>query len=197
MLDPWTLLSGMFFTCCYIDQPHSSSRDLIRNQFHMMVYQYTKINHHLKNSWEYLFREIPPRPRKWAWWLTVTNLPMGLLPDTQNCGLRKRRKCRERFSRHRIQINPLVSDPDMHHGTCVTHVPSCIPGSLTRGRGENVPGISGACASRNVAWLARGPLLRLYPSQVMNLLPLMLYMGRCVIIGLDNGLSTVRHKVIV
>ena len=24
-----------------------------------------------------------------------------------------------------------VSDPDMHHGTCVTHVPRCMPGSLT------------------------------------------------------------------
>ena len=28
---------------------------------------------------------------------------------------------------------PLVSDPDMHHGTCVTHVPWCTPGSLTNG----------------------------------------------------------------
>ena len=28
---------------------------------------------------------------------------------------------------------PRVSDPDMHHGTCVTHVPWCIPGSLTSG----------------------------------------------------------------
>ena len=26
-----------------------------------------------------------------------------------------------------------VSDPDMHHGTCVTHVPWCTPGSLTGG----------------------------------------------------------------
>ena len=26
-----------------------------------------------------------------------------------------------------------ISDPDMHHGTCVTHVPWCIPGSLTSG----------------------------------------------------------------
>ena len=26
---------------------------------------------------------------------------------------------------------PLVSDPDMHHDTCVTHVPWCMPGSLT------------------------------------------------------------------
>ena len=27
--------------------------------------------------------------------------PMGLLPDTQNCGLRMSRECRERFPRHR------------------------------------------------------------------------------------------------
>ena len=27
--------------------------------------------------------------------------------------------------------SPRVRDPDMHHGTCVTHVPRCIPGSLT------------------------------------------------------------------
>ena len=40
---------------------------------------------------------------------------------------------------------PLVSDPDMHHGTCVTHVPWCMPGSLTsrfllsRRRGKTFP----------------------------------------------------------
>ena len=28
---------------------------------------------------------------------------------------------------------PRVSDPDMHHGTCVTHVSWCVPGSLTSG----------------------------------------------------------------
>ena len=28
---------------------------------------------------------------------------------------------------------PRVSDSDMHHGTCVTHVPWCMPGSLTNG----------------------------------------------------------------
>ena len=26
-----------------------------------------------------------------------------------------------------------ISDPDMHHGTCVTYVPWCLPGSLTSG----------------------------------------------------------------
>ena len=40
---------------------------------------------------------------------------------------------------------PRVSDPDMHHGTCVTHVPWCMPGSLTSGflwsrrRGKTFP----------------------------------------------------------
>ena len=50
------------------------------------------------------------------------------------------------FPRRRFQRKPIVSDPGMHHGTCVTHVPWCMPGSLTCGDGENVPGIPGACA---------------------------------------------------
>ena len=39
----------------------------------------------------------------------------------------------------------------MHHGTCVT---------LTRGGGENIPGIPGACAIRKFTYLARGPWRR-------------------------------------
>ena len=81
---------------------------------------------------------------------------MGLLPDMWNCGLRMRRECRERFPRHRLQRKPLFSDPGMHHGTCVTHVPWCMSGSLTRGGGENDPGIPGACATRNFTYLAKG-----------------------------------------
>ena len=68
-------------------------------------------------------------------------------------------ECRERFPRHRLQWKLLVSDPGMHHGTCVTHVPWCMPRTLTRGGGENVPGIPGACATRNFMYLARGPCL--------------------------------------
>ena len=46
---------------------------------------------------------------------------MVLLPDKQNCGLRMRRECRgECFPRHWLQRNPLLSDPGMHYGTCVT-----------------------------------------------------------------------------
>ena len=67
------------------------------------------------------------------------------------------REWRERFPRHRLHRKPLVSDSSMHHDTCLTHVPWCMSGSLTRGGGENVPGIPGACATRNFTYLARGP----------------------------------------
>ena len=60
------------------------------------------------------------------------------------------------FLAHRLQRKPLVSDPGVHHGTCVTHVPWCILGSLSCVGGENVPGIPGACATRNFAYLVRG-----------------------------------------
>ena len=49
------------------------------------------------------------------------------------------RQCRGRFPRHRLPRIPIVSDPDMHHGMCVTHVPWFISGSLTRGGGETFP----------------------------------------------------------
>ena len=77
----------------------------------------------------------------------------------KNCGLRMHRVCRERFPHHRLhrKLVTLVSDPGMHHGMCVTHVPWCMSGSLIRGGGENVPGIPGACATHSFAYLARGP----------------------------------------
>ena len=60
-----------------------------------------------------------------------------------------------------------VSDPDTHHGTCVTHVPWCMSGSLTSGfllrrRWENVPGIPGTCATHDYTYLVRGPWFLAY-----------------------------------
>ena len=49
-------------------------------------------------------------------WKTYRMKCMGLLPDTQNCGLRMRRECREPFPRHRGLT-----------------IPACLPGSLTHG----------------------------------------------------------------
>ena len=67
---------------------------------------------------------------------------MGLLPDAQNCG------CACAGNAGTFSPSPHVSDPDMHHGTCVTHVPWCMPESLTSGfllnrrRGETFPAFS-------------------------------------------------------
>ena len=88
--------------------------------------------------------------------MSVKSNGMGLLPDTENCGLRMRRECWERFPCHWLQRKPLLSYPGMHHNTCVSHVPWCMSGSLTSGGGENVPG---ACATCNFPYLARGPLI--------------------------------------
>ena len=68
-----------------------------------------------------------------------------------------------RFPCHRLQRKPLVSDPGMHRGTrgyARAHVQWCMSGSLNRGDGENVPGIPGARATRNFAYLVRGPYIR-------------------------------------
>ena len=58
-----------------------------------------------------------------------------------------------------------VSDPDMHHDTCMAHEPWCMPESLTSGFiwsrwRVNVTGIPGACATRNFTYLVRGQLLQ-------------------------------------
>ena len=47
-----------------------------------------------------------------------------------------RREYRKRFPRHQLQRKRLVSDPGMHHNTCVTHIPWCRPGTDPRWRGK-------------------------------------------------------------
>ena len=58
---------------------------------------------------------------------------------------------------------PRVSDSDMHHGTCVTHLPWCMAGSLTGGfhwslwrekRSRHSQHMRNIC---NFAYLVRGP----------------------------------------
>ena len=62
-------------------------------------------------------------------------------------------------------------DPGTHHGTCVTHVPWCMSGSLTRGGWENVAGIPGACATRNFTYLTRGPYHDIITCQTPHISP--------------------------
>ena len=49
----------------------------------------------------------------------------------------------------RFSPPPRVSDPDMHHGTCVTHVPWCMPGSL------NSPEVGGGGKRSRHSWRMR------------------------------------------
>ena len=64
---------------------------------------------------------------------------MGLLPDTQNRGLRMRRECRERFPRHQLQRKPLVCDRHasrhVRNARAVMHVGIAKP----RWRGKAFP----------------------------------------------------------
>ena len=51
-----------------------------------------------------------------------------------SCQIREIAGCACAGNTGKVFSPPLrVSDPDMHHGTCVTHVPWCMTGSLTSG----------------------------------------------------------------
>ena len=69
----------------------------------------------------------------------------------------------------------------MHRGTCVTYVSWWMSGSLTRGGGENIPGIPSACATRSFAYLARGSCSH----------------WQYCSIGSDNGLGPARRPMVV
>ena len=90
---------------------------------------------------------------------TLLNIPTSESATIHHGPLTRYAKLRVTHACHRLKRKPLVSDPGMHHDTCVTHVPWCMSGSLTCGGGENVPGIPGACATHNFASLVRGPCL--------------------------------------
>ena len=70
--------------------------------------------------------------------------------------------CWKRFPRHRLQRKPQVNDPCRHPGTCITHMPWCMSGSLTRSSRENVPGIPGACGTRKFTYLERCPCHKVF-----------------------------------
>ena len=69
----------------------------------------------------------------------------GIFWQWASCEIRKIAGCACAGMPGTFSPLPRVSDPDMHHGTCVTHVPWCMPGSLTSGflwsrpRGKTFP----------------------------------------------------------
>ena len=96
-------------------------------------------------------------------WCTVLYRGSTPGPNSPWASCQKRRIARCACAGNDGNVFPslLVSDFDMHHGTCVTHVPWCTPGSLTSGflwhrSWGNRSRYSGACATRSLMHLIRG-----------------------------------------
>ena len=82
---------------------------------------------------------------------------MGLLPETQNCGLCMRRQCRERFPRHRgLAIQTCITARAWRTGHDAWR-DRYLTFAFEVGGVENFPGIPAACATRSFAYLVRGP----------------------------------------
>ena len=64
--------------------------------------------------------------------VNFVDTPPLLLPWA-SCQIRKIVGCACVGNAGNVSPPPRVSDPGMHDGTCVTHVQSCMPGSLNRG----------------------------------------------------------------
>ena len=97
--------------------------------------------------------------------MNVLDNSMGLLPDTQNCGLRMHRECVECFPRHQGLAIP----------TCITARAWCTCRDACRDRklvvsfevggGENVPGIPNACV---FAYMVTAPFKAITPHDVIT-----------------------------
>ena len=100
-----------------------------------------------KLIYKFYFKKMPCRLQSVGHFCSALNvLPWASYQISKIAGCACAGNAGNVFPRRRFQRKPLISDPGMHHGTCVTHVPWCMSGSLTCGYGENVPGIPGACA---------------------------------------------------
>ena len=91
-------------------------------------------------------------------WFEVQNIPV----KSHNCVVASwtsypMRKIVDCAYCRQLQRKPLVSNPVMHHGTYITHLPRCMSGSLSHGGGKNFPGIPSTCTTRSFTNLARGP----------------------------------------
>ena len=78
-------------------------------------------------------------------WLYTSMAPNSAIDTWASCKIRKIAGAHAPGMPGTFSPPPEASDTDMHHDTCVSHVPWCMPGSLTSGflwsrrRGKTFP----------------------------------------------------------
>ena len=99
---------------------------------------------------------------------------------------------------------PRVSDPDMHHVTCVTQVPWCMPGSLTsgflwsRGAGKMFPAflapiidiVCQKCSEPSTVWVNRFQLIKNTPAWF-----LLFFVLFCFVLLFQRGLFLIENCI--
>ena len=114
----------LFYVCHYFDwtwfsvtHPISQSWQQISvvASVYLVIYFYIISSKYMRNK----INNLHGASSSWPW-------ASYQIRKIASCALR--RECWELFPCHRFQRKPLVSDPGMHHGTCVTHVPWCMSG---------------------------------------------------------------------
>ena len=118
----------------------------------------------------HLYIESGPRALRQMWCFWISQVPGVADTDTfisqqwashqirKIAGCAWAGKARNFFPCRLLQMKPLVSDPGMHYGTCVTHVSWCMSGSLTRSGGETFVA-SAAHAHRQFYVSGKRPML--------------------------------------
>ena len=98
---------------------------------------------------------------------TISHVPLAGYVKLRVAGYVKLRVAHEAEMPGTFSPSPRVTDPDMHHGTCVTHVPWCMRGLLTscfrwsRWREKAFQAFPAhAHPVRNFTYLVRGPCLQ-------------------------------------
>ena len=86
-------------------------------------------------DWMYSYWHLPMIWKYELKWYHCTTLFLKmekkvLMAPWTSCQIRKSRVAHAPGMPGTFSPPPRTSDPDMHQGTCVTHVPWCMPGSL-------------------------------------------------------------------
>ena len=74
--------------------------------------------------------------RLWIAAVDISNIPLKLCLfslEWASYQIRKITSCACTENAKNVSPQPRLNDPDMHHGTCLTHAPCCMLGSLTCG----------------------------------------------------------------